>query len=388
MGKPIVVIVKASPWRSSHLFKGHPEYSAIFNLIERHADLDFVLTGTSSAPISGFLMKDNVIAWDIPVTGITGHFNYHLQLFRIFLQYRPRLIIVLGLTAVLPALTFSFLSPKFKCTPVFIGEFDYHGRRTVGRLLNYGQFKLMSLILRVSRTKMPNIFALSKFVRDGIEKLAPNLKGKIALVSYPISPVFYSAKRELAGAFNEPNILTVAGIEPRKGLDVLVKAVSLIPRELRPRVIIKGQIRDPIYMQQLNRMVANMGLGDKVEFVTKTIDYDALVSYYQSATLFVFPTREDSLGVVLLEALHSGLPVVATSVGGIPDMIENGVNGILVKPNDPSALANAISLVLRDNALRTNLARNTVQVLHDRYYNRATIEEALERSVEILLRST
>jgi glycosyltransferase involved in cell wall biosynthesis len=385
MRKPVVVIIKASPWKSSHLFKSHPEYSAISNLVERHAsNMNFVVTGTSKTPICSFLMKNNVIACDIPVTGITGHFNYHLHLFRIFLQYQPRLIIVLGLTAVLPALTFSFLSPKFKCTPVFIGEFDYHGRRTVGRLLNYGQFKLMSLILRVSRTKMPNIFALSKFVRDGIEKLAPNLKGKIALVSYPISPVFYSAKRESAGAFNEPYILTVAGIEPRKGLDVLVKAVSLIPRELRPRVIIKGQIRDPIYMQQLNIMVANMGLGDKIVFVTNTIDYDALVSYYQSATLFVFPTREDSLGVVLLEALHSGLPVVATSVGGIPDIIENGVNGILVKPDDPQELANAILLLLKDNTLRMNLARNAVQVLHNRYYNRATLEEAFEKSIKSL----
>jgi glycosyltransferase involved in cell wall biosynthesis len=225
---------------------------------------------------------------------------------------------------------------------------------------------------------------LSKFVRDGVENIAPNLKGKIALVSYPISSTFYSPRRKCVDASNAPTILTVAGIAPRKGLDVLVKAVSLIPRELRPKVVIKGEVRDPIYMQQLNRMVANMDLGDKVEFVTKTIDYDALFSYYQSATLFVFPTREDSLGVVLLEALHSGLPIIATSVGGIPDMIENGVNGILVKPDNPRELADAISLLLEDNTLRMRLARNALQVLHNRYYNRITLEEAFEKSVEFL----
>jgi len=383
MGKSTVVIVKASPWKSSHLYKNHPEYSAIFNLVGRHADLDFVLTGTSSAPLSGFLVKDNVTAWDIPVSGKIAHFNFHLQLFRIFLQYQPRLIIAGGLTTVLPALAFCLLSLRSKCIPLLVGEFGYYGR-TAGRLLYHVQFKLLALALRVSRTKIPNIFALSRFVRDGVENMAPNLKGKINLISYPISSAFHPQRKICSDISDAPTILTVAGIDPRKGLDVLIKAVSLIPRELRPRVIIKGAIRDPIYMQQLNRMAANMNLKNKVDFVTETIDYDDLSSYYQSATLFVFPTREDCLGVVLLEALHSGLPVIATSVGGIPDMIENGINGILVKPDNPRELANAILLILKDNTLRIKLAKNAVQVLNNRYYKRMTLEEALERSLEIL----
>jgi glycosyltransferase involved in cell wall biosynthesis len=379
------VIIKASPWRRYALFKRHPEYLAISNLIERHTDLDFVLTGTSKSRLSCYYIKDNVIAWDIPLPkGLLGHFTYQLHLFKIFLENRPSVIISMGLTNVVPCLVFSFLSFRSKVAPIFIGEFDYHGRRIAGRLLNCAQFKLMSLLLRVSQTKMPNIFALSRFERKGIEKMAPNLKGKITLVSYPISSLFHPVGRKSDDDSRTPIILTVAGIEPRKGLDVLVKAVSLIPKEIRPKAVIKGGIRDYTYMRQLNTLVEKLALADWIRFDSSTIDYDDLRQYYQAASLFVFPTRDDSLGVVVLEALHSGLPVVATSVGGIPDMIQNGVNGILIEPNNPQELANVISRLLKDKTSRVALARNAVSTLQSHYYNRITLEDALEKSIQRL----
>jgi glycosyltransferase involved in cell wall biosynthesis len=385
MKKPVVVIIKASPWKHYALFKRHPEYIAISNLIERHPDVNFVLTGTSKSPLSGYRIKDNVIAWDIPSPKeLVGHFTYQLRLFKIFLENRPRVIISMGLTNVVPCLIFSFFSFRSKVAPVFIGEFDYHGRKIAGTVLNCLQFKFMSLILRVSQTKMPNIFALSRFERKGIEKMAPNLKGKITLVAYPISSLFRSVRRKLDDDSRTPTILTVAGIEPRKGLDVLVKAVSLIAKEVRPKAVIKGEIRDHTYMQQLNTLVEKLALADWIRFDNSTIDYDALCQYYQAATLFVFPTRDDSLGVVVLEALHSGLPVVATSVGGIPDMIQSQVNGILIEPNNPKELANVISWLLKDKDSRVALARNAVSTLQVHYYNRITLEDAFEKSIQRL----
>jgi glycosyltransferase involved in cell wall biosynthesis len=175
----------------------------------------------------------------------------------------------------------------------------------------------------------------------------------------------------------------VAAIDPRKGLDVLIKAVSLIPIELRPNTIINGPIRDQHYMQQLKNMVTNMKLTTWVKF-NQGVRYDDLPSLYQSATLFVLPTREDALGVVVLEALHCGLPVIATSVGGLTYMIVNGINGILVKPDDPVELANAILLLLRDKNLRLSLAKNSVKALNSQYYNRLTIKQAFERSIDSL----
>jgi glycosyltransferase involved in cell wall biosynthesis len=179
-------------------------------------------------------------------------------------------------------------------------------------------------------------------------------------------------------------VLTVAAIEPRKGIDLLLKASVFLPKKVK--IMIKGGICDCAYMNELRSLIANLKLKDRVTFVKDFMDYDALVSYYKSATLFAFPTRDDCLGVVVLEALHCGLPVVATSVGGIPDMIENGVNGILVKADDPCELANAIMLLLNNDNLRANIARNARSVLNNHYYKgRITLQQALMQSIDALL---
>jgi glycosyltransferase involved in cell wall biosynthesis len=383
MKKPVVVIIKANPWQLYQSSKTHPEYLAIFNTIKNNkGKTSFVLTGTSNDQRS-YLLKDDVVAWDLPIGGIVGTIGYSLRLIRIFFQYRPRLIIILGLHQLLPALMFCLISPRSKCSPIFIGELGYYGTRTIGKFFNYTQFKLLSLVLRVSYTRMSRMFALSRYIRDALIKMAPVLKGKITLISYPISPAFNSQKTRKHTASDVPAILTVAGIDPRKGLDVLIKAVSMIPLKKRPKVIIKGQIRNPSYMEMLNKMILELKLRETVTFITENINYEDLVSYYQSATLFVFPTREDSLGVVLLEALHSNLPIIASSVGGVVDMIKNGENGILVKPNDPIQLANAILQLLNDDALRTRIAKNSEHFLQD-YYKRITLDEAFEKSIEAI----
>ena len=383
MKKVTVVITKSSPWRLAHLSTNHPEYSATFDLIENFkSEAQFVLMGNDRHPTSGFLLN-GTIAWDIQKDRFLN-LTYYLDLIRLLVKYKPHLVIVLGLLRTLPVAIYSLFSKRCVYVPLFLGEFGYYGKKRIVQPLMNMFFKALGFCLQLSQRKIIVAFAISKFERQAIEKLAPKLKGKIKLYSYPISPKFHpilARKHERTGV---PIILTVAGIEPRKGLDVLLKAVALIPRTLK--VIIKGSTRDASYMKELTNMVKQFKLQGKVTFITKRLDYDALASYYKSATLFVFPTREDSLGVAVLEALYCGLPVISTSVGGIPDMIENGTNGILVKPDDPYELANAISLLLDDNLIREKLAKNARRTLLNRYYKgRIAIKEALKQSVKHLL---
>jgi glycosyltransferase involved in cell wall biosynthesis len=388
MKKPTAVIIKSSPWKSAQLYRNHPEYMAIFNTVQRYGQrVDFILVGTSNNHTTASLAGNGAIAWDIERKGTLGHLKYDLELTMILLRYRPHLTIVLGNLQILPVAIFSLLSLRSKYVPIFIGEFTYYGRNTVGRIFHTLFFKALSVVLRLSKENIAGMFTLSKFERDGITQLAPCLKGRIRLISYPISHLFCVPKKKTIPAdATPPIILTVAGLEPRKGLDTLIEAVSLIPRKVQ--VIIKGARADAIYTQKLKGMVKDLRLEDTIRFVTEVIDYDALVSYYESATLFVFPTREDCLGVVLLEALCNSLPVIATCVGGIPDMIKNGENGLLVKPNDSPGLARAILLLLNDNAVREKLAGNAKKVLLNQYYKgRITLEEALDQSIANLASS-
>jgi glycosyltransferase involved in cell wall biosynthesis len=382
--KPTVVIIKFSPWKVAHQSRNHPEYSAIFDSLQLYeSKINFILIGTSTTPTSRVLLENGTIAFDIKATGKLSNFIYHLDLMKLLFKYRPNLVIVLGMFNVLPVTIYSLLSWKSRYVPIFIGEFGFHARK-VNQFLTTLIFGLLGTFLQLSQKKILGAFTLSNYTRRYMEKLAPTLSGKIRLISYPISQGFCSAQEHIVSEPpEEPMVLTVAGIEPRKGIDILVKAVSLLPKKFK--VIVKGSIRDNPYMSKLTVMVKNLNIEDRVTFITDIIDYDALTFYYKSATLFVFPTRDDCLGVVILEALHCGLPVIATSVGGIPDMIENGVNGILVKADNPHELANAISLLLDDDALRRKLAANARPVLISRYYQgRITLKDALIQSIGAL----
>ncbi|EQD38607.1 glycosyl transferase group 1 [mine drainage metagenome] len=80
---------------------------------------------------------------------------------------------------------------------------------------------------------------------------------------------------------------------------------------------------------------------------------DALRREYASADLFVLPSHMEPFGIVLLEAMAAGLPVVATSVGGIPEVVHSGLTGLLVPPRDPAALARALDTLVADPQLRS-----------------------------------
>lgn len=387
MKKPTVIIIKASPWRLSSLFSQHPEYAAIFSIIKRYkTKINFVLVGSSDTPTSCFYLEDSIVACDVKKTKLSGHITYFFDLLRILVKYNADLAIVLGLGAVRPVAIYSFFTTK-KYVPIFIGEFNYHGQNIINKILTHFLIKFLGFSIQISSKRISKAYALSGSVRDAIEKIASNLKGKISIISYPISSVFSSLENNSdLNVQQEPIILTIAGIEPRKGLDTLIEAASMI--EGKFKIIIKGKVRDTVYMRKLQSMVKKHNLQEKISFRTELEDYSALVSLYRSAYTFVFPTRDDCLGVVVLESLHCGVPVIGTTVGGVPEMIENGLNGILVKPNDPVELAKAISFVLSSNEVRNKLAKQTTQGLLHYYANKVTFENALDQSITKMLTTT
>ena len=94
---------------------------------------------------------------------------------------------------------------------------------------------------------------------------------------------------------------------------------------------------------------------------------DDLREAYQSASVFVFPTFNDGFGMVLLEAMASGLPVVATRVGGNPVLVEDEMTGLLVRPGDPDALAKAIIRLVEDPMLARRLGASAYDVVRSRF---------------------
>ena len=138
-------------------------------------------------------------------------------------------------------------------------------------------------------------------------------------------------------------ILAVGRIEPVKGFELLIEAVSLLPSEDDFKVVIiggEGSGRAPL--AALKDKVFDLGLSDRV-FFTGVVEHSCLPFYYNAADITVIPSYYESFGLVALESIACGTPVIASPVGGVPELVgQNNAFGCLVKGRDPVSWAAAI----------------------------------------------
>jgi len=140
-----------------------------------------------------------------------------------------------------------------------------------------------------------------------------------------------------------------------KGLDVLLRAMKDVTKAL-PEATLVVAGRDPArFGRKIEALCERLGLSDRVFFLGP-VDHAALPGLLWHSDVFVLPSRMEAFGVAVLEALAAGVPVVATEVGGIPEIVRDGVDSLLIPPDDSAALAAAIRKVVSDEALRRRLA--------------------------------
>lgn len=133
--------------------------------------------------------------------------------------------------------------------------------------------------------------------------------------------------------------LYVGALTPVKGVEYLIHAIPQVLKQLPDaRFLLIG---DGSQRKLVEELILKYDVGKKVELLGY-IPHNKLLPYYQQADLFVMPSLNEPQGIVALEAMACGLPVVASKVGGIPEMVQDGKNGILVPPAKPESLAEAI----------------------------------------------
>ena len=156
----------------------------------------------------------------------------------------------------------------------------------------------------------------------------------------------------------ERTVICVARLEYSKGIDVLLHAwgrmMSTSPQWQRPlkprlRLIGDGEIRP-----QLERIVAELNIQDSVEFLGLRSD---VVDLLQQSWSFVLPSRNEGMPNALLEAMACGLPCIATGVSGSEDIITDGLNGLLVEPEQPAQMTHALRSLIEDTELAQRLGR-------------------------------
>ncbi|MDQ7849410.1 MAG: glycosyltransferase family 4 protein [Armatimonadota bacterium] len=149
-------------------------------------------------------------------------------------------------------------------------------------------------------------------------------------------------------------LLCVANWLPVKGLHVLIEALADLPPDVRLDLV-GDRAADPAYARQVREAMRRHRLEDRVR-AAGVVPPGEMGARYAAVDAFVLPSGYEGYPTALAEALWFGLPVVATAVGGIPDLISGGVEGILVPPGRPRALAGALRRLRDDPALRGRMA--------------------------------
>ncbi len=171
------------------------------------------------------------------------------------------------------------------------------------------------------------------------------------------SPGDQAAARAGLGLGSEPIVLFVGRMEPLKGVDILIRAAGVVDLDTTITVLVAGG--DPEADQSttaaLVELASELGIGDQVQFVG-TLPREQLPLYYQAADVCVVPSYYESFGLVAVEALASGTPVIATRVGGLQYTVRDGQTGYLVSWRCPEPFAERMETLLENDELRGRFA--------------------------------
>jgi len=175
----------------------------------------------------------------------------------------------------------------------------------------------------------------------------------------------------------EDTILFVGRLTPVKGLSTLLRALDHIKQRVTLQIV--GPIPNIRYANEL-RILANKvasRTGHSIKFLGVQHE-EELIRLYQRASFLAMPSLSEPFGIVGLEALSCGTPIVASFVGGIPEFIENGKNGFLVPPTDPAKLAQAIQSLLDDRKLRMGFGKEGRRLVEEKFSAHRMIQNLLD----------
>jgi len=160
-----------------------------------------------------------------------------------------------------------------------------------------------------------------------------------------VDEIFTSKMKVVDGSnFNLLFCGRLNGPREQKGVDVLLKAMPTI---LKEHDVMLNIIGTGPRANKYKELAERLGINKHVKFLG-FVEHKVLPEYYANADLFVFPSRRESFGLVLAEAMAMGLPAVSTQVGAIPEVIKNRETGILAPPDDPKNFAEAVNSLLDD----------------------------------------
>ena len=279
--------------------------------------------------------------------------------------------------SVIPTGLIGVIISKIIRKPVFI---TVHGMDVT----NFENNPIYERFISFSLKNCNKVIAVSEYLANIIISFGPNQDNIIILRNAVDQKRFRPYRnKKLCKQYkiNDENIviLFVGYLDEFKGIFELVDAffeISTNNKNLKLMVIGTGPKED-----QLKMKVMNLGLEKSVIF-TREIPPSEIHEYYQSADIFVLPSYTDAGGppLVFIEAMACGLPVIGTDVGGIPEGIENGINGFIIPAKNVDELAKKLNILSEDENLRKEFGNNSLKKIRE---NSMTLEMKTEKLINL-----
>ena len=223
----------------------------------------------------------------------------------------------------------------------------------------------IAIPIRVILSRVNAIIAVSKVAADFIRAFTSSVPIEVIPNAVDINRFNPKGSRMFRDATSDFTLLYVGRLVHRKGVHYLIDSMKFIVKEVpKAKLVIAG---DGSLKNILRRRVIDLDLSENVLFMGKVSD-DLLPDLYRSADVFVMPSLYgESFGISVLEAMASGLPVIASSVGGIKEVITNNVNGILLESVSPKHIADKVLQLHNDDNLRRRLACEARKSVEENY---------------------
>ena len=235
---------------------------------------------------------------------------------------------------------------------------------------------------RADRVVAPSINTTRKLA--DVQSVA---KKKIRKLAWPVNAVLLrladdSSKLPLPPAFPGGQVVLTVGrwaaTERYKGADELIEAIAQLQASMPElHLVVVGGGDD---LPRLRKLACDRGIADRVVFL-EGLSSEHIAACYAHCDVFALPSTGEGFGLVFLEAMAFGKPVIGADSGGIPDLVEDGVNGLLIPPRDQRRLLEALGSLLRDPSSRARLGRQGAEIVR-RKYGFAAFERGLEAIID------
>jgi glycosyltransferase involved in cell wall biosynthesis len=253
-----------------------------------------------------------------------------------------------------------------------------HGNmRAIAKVNRASLFSYQWFAARLEQFTLPRsggIVCITDYTRKAVQELTD----RTWIVPNAVSQDFFEISR---APQSPPLMLCVGSIAPHKNQNVLIRSLDELARQRSFSLVFLGQLGDSNeYNAEFQLLVEQRSWCSHKGFADRT----NLKAYLQSASLLVLPSLEDNCPMVVLEAMASGVPVVAARVGGVPELIEDGQTGLLCDPSNSRSILEAVSRILDSATLAANVAANAQVSAQKRFHPHVIARRHVEIYEEIL----